>query len=285
MKTWVIILVLILVLAYIFFVIHYMQKSQQRKEAEILLDTVTKRSNFKTFHFEDEILQKMKVNPEKVKLFIYLERTLVFLVILFAFYFLRGIALALFGAIIITVIADQAYKKVIYESGITNINKITNFINYFVPHINSGNSADQSFLGYIEYSADEELAAYYENIDNPEYEIPPHLKQIIDIYDIAKYNEEKGISDYTYILNELSEDMAQKQVYYNSFVSRIGEIQPICWSYYFSIPILIFVSFQQTHDFWMGIGGYIVAIVLLILFGAFKFLIYKLQKKTIEVIF
>ena len=40
---------------------------------------------------------------------------------------------------------------------------ITNFINYFVPHINSGNSADQSLLGYIEYSGDEGLKDFYEN--------------------------------------------------------------------------------------------------------------------------
>ena len=107
----------------------------------------------------------------------------------------------------------------------------------------------------------------------------------MDIYDIAKYNEEKGINDYTYILNELSKDYAQKQVYYNSFMARIGEIKPIMLSYYFGVPILIAISFGQTYSFWMGFGGYIVATLVLGLFGLFKFLIYKLQKDTVKTIF
>ena len=154
-----------------------------------------------------------------------------------------------------------------------------------MPHISSGNSADQSLLGYIEYSRDVELAEFYEHRFDPEYKLETHLRQIVDIYDIAKYNEEKGINDYTYILNELSKDYAQKQVYYNSFMARIGEIKPIMLSYYFGVPILIAISFGQTYSFWMGFGGYIVATLVLGLFGLFKFLIYKLQKDTVKTIF
>ena len=57
------------------------------------------------------------------------------------------------------------------------------------------------------------------------------------------------------------------------------------WSYYIGVPILIFISFEQTASFWRGIGGYLVSIALLIFFGVFKFLIFKLQKNTINVIF
>jgi hypothetical protein len=186
---------------------------------------------------------------------------------------------------LIILASEDAYKRVIYNSGITNINRIMNFINYFVPHINSGNSADQSLLGYVQYSRDEDLASFYEHRGEHDYKLQPHLRQIVDVYDIAKYNEEKGINDYAYILNELSKDYAQKQVYYNSFIARIGEIKPIMLSYYFGVPILIFVSFAQTRTFWMGFGGYVVAILTLILFGTFKFLIYKLQKDTVKTIF
>lgn len=283
MNTLYVIGILILLIVYITFVLIYINGNEKRKELQVLMHE--KSNKIKTFNFENKVLERLRIEPSKVKYFLYFERFLILAVLGVGLWFLRGIALAGFGALIVVFVADDSYKKVIYDSGITNIGKVTNFINYFVPHINSGNSADQSFLGYIEYSADEELAEYYENRDNPDFELAPHLKQIVDIYDIAKYNEEKGISDYTYILNELSQDMAQKQVYYNSFVSRIGEIRPIMWSYYVGVPILIFISFGQTYEFWLGIGGYIVSIVLLILFTAFKFLIYKLQKKTINVIF
>lgn len=284
MSFWMVISVLIMLIVYIASVLIYIHGSEKRRELQVLMDT-SHDYEMKTFNFENEILQKLQVEPDKVKYAIYIERVLILSGIAVAFWFLRGIALAAFGAILVSFIANDSYKKVVYESGITNINRITNFINYFVPHINSGNSADQSFLGYVEYSADEELAAYYENRDNPDFKLPPHLRQIVYIYDIAKYNEEKGISDYTYILNELSKDMAQKQIYYNNFVSRIGEIQPIMWSYYIGVPILIFISFGQTYEFWLGAGGYIVSFILLALFATFKFLIFKLQKRTINVIF
>lgn len=284
MSLWIVLLILISLILYIFSVLVYIHGNEKRKELQILMNTNQKHS-IKIFNFEKKILEKLQIESDKSKYIIYIERLLLTFIVGFSFWFLRGIALAGFGALLVTFIADDSYKKVIYESGITNINRITNFINYFVPHISSGNSADQSFLSYIEYSGDIELSNYYENRDNPNFKIKPHLKQIIDIYDIAKYNEEKGISDYTYILNELSQDMSQKQVYYNNFISRIGEIKPIMWSYYIGVPILIFVSFGQTYEFWLGIGGYIVSFVLLILFSLFKFLIFKLQKKTINVIF
>lgn len=276
--------VLIALLVYTIVVVVYAKNSAQRKELESLMSN-TQKYEMKTFHYEDEILKKLQIKPNSVKFVIYVERFIVVSLLIVAFYYLRGLALAALGAIVIAITADQAYKKVLYESGITNIPRVMNFINYFVPHINSGNSADQSFLGYVEYSGDEDLASFYENRDNPDFKLPAHLKQIVDIYDIAKYNEEKGISNYTYILNELSEDMSQKQIYYNSFVSRISEIKPICWSYYIAVPLLICISFKQTLDFWMAGGGYLVSIVLLALFAGFKFLIYRLQKKTIETIF
>ena len=284
MNWWTVGIILISVAVYIAAIIIFIQRREKDKEFETLID-IKKQESIKTFHYEDVFLLKFKIKPEKVRIALYLERFLIIAGSISLFIGLRGLALALIGAIVVVFIADDSYKKVIYNSGMTTINKVTNFINYFVPHINSGNSADQSFLGYIEYSQDQDLIEYYENRDNPEYKMPRHIKQIVDIYDIAKYNEEEGISDYTYILNELSEDMAQKQVYYNNFISRIGEIKPIMWSYYIGVPILIMVSFSQTYEFWMQGGGYVVALILLGFFSLFKFLIYKLQKKTVNTIF
>lgn len=278
-------ILLVMLLVYIIATVIYINASEDRRKVREMMDATASKETIKTFAFEDKILKKLRVEPSKVHLVLWVERILIVGLLIFGFVQLRGIMLCAAGAVVICFVADDSYKKVVYDSGIENIGRVTNFINYFVPHINSGNSADQSFLGYVDYSKDEDLLEYYENRNNPNYTIPAHLKQIVDIYDVAKYNEEMGISDYTYIMNELSQDMAQKQVYYNSFISRIGEIKPIMWSYYIGVPILIGVSFSQTYDFWMGGGGIIVAVVLLIMFGLFKFLIYKLQKKTIMVIF
>ena len=277
-------LLLLALAVYIIASIVYVVKRSKEKDAEMFME-IHKDHKFKAFFYELVFLRKMGLKPEQVKLFLYIERFVVFGTVVYSFFTFRGIALFIIGAVLITLFFDDAYKKAIYESGISNVPKITNFINYFVPHINSGNSADQSFLGYVDYAKDEELREYYENRDNPDYKAPEHIKQIIDIYDIAKYNEEKGISDYVYILNELSKDMSQKQTYYNGFISRIGEIKPIMWSYYIGVPLLVFISFDRTYSFWMGIGGWICGIVLLILFALFKFLIFRLQKTTITTIF
>lgn len=284
MNPLIVIGVLSLLIIYIIVFLLYIKGDEKRKEIEFIMSD-NKKKRMKTFSFEDRMLEKIKVDPDSIKFILYLERFLILTVFVTFMFILKGLALAGFGAIFVGLYFKDAYKKVIYDSGITNIAKITNFINYFVPHINSGNSADQSFLGYIEYSNDKELAEYYENKDNLEYELPTHLKQIVDIYDIAKYNEEQGIADYTYILNELSEDMSQKQVYYNSFVSRISEIQPVCWSYYIGVPLLIVISLQNTWQFWTGFGGIVLGFVLLVMFTLFKFLIFKLQQKTIIAIF
>ena len=278
------VMLIIAILTYFVVVFLALSGWEKRKRLDIII-TENRQSDMKLLFFEHLLLEKLHLKPENGTAVIYVERVVVATLLALSFLTLRGLTILAFGAVLIILLAEDSYRKIIYESGITNISRIVNFINYFVPHISSGNSADQSLLGYIEYSRDVELAEFYEHRFDPEYKLETHLRQIVDIYDIAKYNEEKGINDYTYILNELSKDYAQKQVYYNSFMARIGEIKPIMLSYYFGVPILIAISFGQTYSFWMGFGGYIVATLVLGLFGLFKFLIYKLQKDTVKTIF
>lgn len=272
------------ILVYFAIIAVSLNRWEQQKRLNIIIQEGRKDAR-RIFFYERTLLDKLHIEPEKVRTALMVERILLFVAILVLFLTIRGLTILLVGAIFITLFFDDAYKVVIYESGIENVPRVVNFINFFIPHINSGNSADQSLLAYIQYSRDEELAEFYEHKDNLEHKLQPHLKQIVDIYDVAKYNEEKGISDYTYILNEIAQDYSQKQVYYNSFISRIGEIKPIVLSYYIACPFLIILSMQQTHDFWMGIGGVVVAIVTLILFGIFKALIFRLQKQTVSDIF
>ena len=278
------ILLLIILLVYIVFFIVYMRYYISHRTEDIFIEENKK--ILKTFFYEEKIIKSLHLNPLKIKGFIIFERIIVSILILSILIVLRGLGMALVGSIFITLFAEDAYQKIIYDSGITNIVKINNFINFFAPHINSGNSADQSLLAYIAYSEDEDLKNFYENKDKGEkIELNKHTRQIVDIYDIAKYNESKGISDYTGILNEIAKDYEQKQKYYNKFISGMGEIKPTELSYYFGVPILIIISFSQTKTFWMSGGGIILSLALLILFALFKFLIYRLQKSTIMNIF
>lgn len=275
---------LLVILIYIITIIYYIQHRNKIKDLDQFINE-DRMEYSRMFYLEERILKSLNIKPGKIKPVLWTIRIIVFGAIGVLLYMLRGVALTLVGGLAVTLIFDDLYKKAVHDSGITNVSIVTNFLNYFIPHINSGNSADQSLLAYISYSGLEPLEEFYQRRGEPGYEIPTEIKQIVDIWDIAKYNEEKGISDYTYILNEISKDMSQKQTYYNSFVSRISEIKPIEISYYIGVPAMIFMSFSQTYDFWMGVGGAICSVVILILFTVFKFLIYKLQKSTIETIF
>ena len=272
------------ILVYFAIIAVSLNRWEQQKRLNVIIQEGRKDAR-RVFFFERALLYRLHIEPEKVHTALMVERVLLFIAIFVLFMTIKGITILFVGAVFITLFFNDAYKVVIYESGIENVPRVVNFINFFIPHINSGNSADQSLLAYIQYSRDDELAEFYEHKGDLEYKLQPHLKQIVDIYDVAKYNEEKGISDYTYILNEIAQDYSQKQVYYNSFISRIGEIKPIVMSYYIAVPFLIILSMQQTYDFWMGIGGVIVAIVTLILFAIFKALIFRLQKQTVKDIF
>ena len=272
-------------LVYFVAIIFALKRWEHQRRMNVLIGDAGNKKGMKLMFYEHMFVDRFHLEPKRVRPVIYLERIAILLLIVVCLFYLRGLTVLVFGAVAATIFFDQATKNVIYESGITNVSNVVNFINFFVPHVSSGHSADQSLLGYIEYSKDEDLALFYEHKDDPEFVMQKHLRQIVDIYDIAKYNEEKGINDYTYILNEISQDYAQKQVYYNNFVARIGEIKPIQISYYVGVPILIIISLGQTYDFWMGIGGALCAIGVLLLFVVFKYLIYKLQKDTVTNIF
>lgn len=284
------IILLLILLAFLIYAVIFLNKRFELSSIENLIKQVDEptesfRLGIKTFAFEDKFLKMLKIKPDSIKVFLFVERLVLFSAITIVFYFFKGFALLIIGGSITIALFNDMEKKIIYESGITNIPRVVNFINYFIPHITSGNSADQSLIHYIDYAVDEELNEFYQRKDDEEYILPIHLKQIVEIYNIAKYNEDKGNSNYIYILQELAEDIAQKQVYYNQFVAHIGEIGPTVWSYYLGVPALIITSFSQTQDFWAGIGGYLVSIALLVLFLIFKVLIYKLKKDTVNTIF
>lgn len=272
-------------LLYIALLIFAIKKKRDTDNVTAIIHITDRDSKTFIFDFERRLIEKANITPEKANKFLWIERIAILVVVVFLLISIRGLALGLVGAIFMMILFDDLYKRALYRSGITNIPNVTNFINFFVPHLVSGNGAEQSMLEYITKTENEELAEYFDNINNPDYKLKPHLRQIIDIYDIAIYNEQLGHNDYTYIMNQISDDIAQKQTYYNGFIARIGEIKPICWSYYIGVPVLILVSYENTYTFWQSGWGWVIALVLLGFFSLFKYLIYKLQKKTIETIF
>lgn len=279
-----IVLILIGILAYIVFTSFYIVKLVKNRRAVHAIDYVRK-EHIKTFNYEKKLLEKFKLDPDKMKLLLYIGRVAVAAILVALFIAFKGLAFTFIASIAIVIFMNDAYANVVYKANINNVPRVNNFINNFVPLVTSGRSSDQAFLSYIEYAGDEELLEYFENKDDPEYKMHPHIRQIVDIYDIARYNEEQGVSGYTYIMEEIAKDLAQKGIYYNSFISRVGEIKPIIWSYYIAVPLLIAVSFSTTKTFWFGFGGYIVGFILVAFFGTFKYLIFRLQKNTIESIF
>lgn len=279
------IILLVFIGIYISLVVIFMNNLKNDNYINKVIQNDYYNKEMKTFFYEANLLRKLKISPNKVKFVLYAFRffTLFFLVSLFVM--LDGLALLFIGWVVVLFYTEDAYKKAIMDSGVNNIASINNFINFFVPYISGGNSAEQSLLAYIGYSNDVELKEWYENRNNKSFVVPKHVSQIVDIYDIALYNEEKGINNYLYILNELSKDYSKKQEYFNGFISRIGEIKPTTWSFIIGVPVIILVSYQQTISFWSGIGGYVMSIILTILFAVYRFLILKLQKDTIKAVF
>lgn len=247
--------------------------------------TEGKVSAIRTMAWEDAVLKKFNIKPSEALFFLYVERIILIVALVAVTVLLKGLGLAAVLAVLISLIFSDMNKKMIYNSGITNIPYIVSFINFFVPQINSGVSADQALARFIETNADEDLAEYYKNRDNADYKMPVHLKQVVDVYQLAIYNENLGMNDYTYILMEMSEDINQKSTYYNKFMGAIGEIKPTGYAFSFGVPILIAASYTQTADFWQGGFGWLAAFAIVALYATYKFLVYKLQEKTINKIF
>ena len=241
--------------------------------------------NIKTMAWEQALLKKIGVKASEALIFLYIERLILivgFIILLFIF---KGLALAGIIALIAEFYFQDLYKKMIYNSGITNIPQVVSFINFFIPQLDSGVSADQAFTIYIETNASEELSDYYKHKDDETYRIPPHLKQIVEIYQLALYNENSGSNDYSYIIQEMGEDINQKSIYYNKFLGAINTIKPIGLAFTFGVPICIYLSYTQTSSFWNSFFGWIVALIIALLYVLYKFFIYKLQENTVKKIF
>lgn len=247
---------------------------------------IKKKEKAKLLSIERKLLDLAKIKPNNVMFFIWIERTIIFIILAGILVLFKGLAFAALGAILVAALFNQMHKDMIYRSGIESIPETTNFLNTFIPTLSGGNSPAQAAAIYIKQSENKDFAEYMEQRDLEGYVIPPHIKTIVDAYLIAEDSERSGMGNYIITLNEMAEDYNQKSSYYNKFLGSMGEIKPISFSYYIGVPTVIATSLSQTADFWKeSIWSWPLAVGLVVLFATYKGLTYKLESSTIKKIF
>lgn len=280
-----------LIAVYLIFMIFFLNKQKSESEVENVFDAVLQKKNkIKLFYFEQVLVEKFNVNENQIKFFIYSERALIAVAVVIPYLIMGFVGIGIFACVVILILLNNQLRQEIYKSGINRIGDTVAFMDYFVPSINSGNSASQAFLGYINKLAKDdpnrELLIQYRNAksnNDLRYETPEAILNITSIYENALYNEEKGVDNYLYIIEEAKRDLFQKQKYYTDYATSVnGVIKPIAAAYYVGVPFCIFMTMGSAGDFWYTIWGVIAVILLCIFFFLFRFLLNKLELSTIK---
>lgn len=248
------------------------------------LETVT-RKEVSLFFWENYIINKTGIDRSYIKPVVYTSRALAVVVMITASLLIGAIALTLVVGFIIVVVIERKSASLIHEAGVNHIGLVNAFLDSYIPSLSSGLSNDQAMLKYINAINDEELFEWWTNRENPEYINPVKWKRVIEIYNIIKFNEDRGIGDSLPIIEQMQQDLNVKQQYYNEYSAKMGEVQPIVFSYYFFIPVLLFMSFKETGGFWFSWLGYLSAVGLLVLFLTSQFMVFKIKASTVKVIF
>lgn len=278
---------LILIFSVIVYVIVFTLAVNHNRKHKKIINRIQNKDSFYFFGFEKDLIEISGMTNEKAKKYIILLRILLLSLIVLVITKFGFIALFLFLAAATLVYSNNQNKKLIDDAGIRYIIIVNEFLDSYIPAISTGVSNDQAMLRFVRSQNDEELFNWWVNKSKPEFRlgIENKWRRIIEVYEMVRFNEERGISDSLPIIEEMQDDLNAKQKHYDDYQARIGEIKPIMFSYYIGIPIILFISWNQTQNFWSTIWGLVCAFVLAVLFFAFEMLIYKLKKSTIERIF
>lgn len=257
---------------------------------DILASESDKKYSISMTRLEHYLVDKLKLQNDRVRAFVYTLRvlTVCLFIISYSVFGVIGVAVCIAAGILI--VMENSKKDEIERSGITRIGKTVAFMDFFTPQIASGISASQAFIKYIEKLEDDDeykplLAEYLDAKKNGDYsyKVPDTIKDIISVYENAIYNEEMGADNYLYIIQEAKADLFQKSVYYADYNSRVGEVlKPIESAYIVGVPLIIFLLFGTVGDFWFTVYGIITAVILVVLFYAFKALCNRLAIKTLH---
>lgn len=273
---------ILLALFLVFFVrgVNKKKDEEEVKEVISILSNDNTKLNFATLGFENYLIEKLAVPRSKTRIFVYAIRTIIVCAVI-ALYFAIGVfALAIGASALILVFMNGKKNEAVERSGVTRIQDTVSFMDYFSPQIASGSSASQAFVSYIQKLDDDDpykdlLVEYFDKKRNEDYsyETPDKIKDIVSVYEIALYNEDMGSDNYLYIIEEAKADLFQKSKYYADYCSKVGEVlKPIETAYYVGVPAIIIMLLGTVGDFWFTIWGWIVAILLVVLFFTFKYL-------------
>lgn len=258
--------------------------NNNRKHKKVI-KKIQNKNNFYLFGFEKSLLEATGMQKSKAKKYIILIRIIalslmVVIVIKFGF-----IALFLFCGVLILIYSNTQNKKLIESTGINYIIIVNEFLDSYIPAISSGLSNDQAMLKFVHSQNDENLFSWWVNRGDPNFELDIKWKRISEVYEMVKFNEERGINDSLPIIEQMQKDLNSKQEFYDDYESKIGEIKPIMLSYYIGLPIILAISWKQAASFWNSIGGLVCAFALSVLFFAYEMFLSKIRKSTIETMF
>lgn len=278
------IVIIIAMIIYMLVLVAVIKRHRNRKRAisHIVED------KFYIAFFEKKILEKINIPKRHEKTAVYIIRFAIIFAVIYCVASLGYWLTTLIAcALLIITFANIQNKKTVEATGITYIEDVNIFLDSFIPAIASGKSNEQAMLQFVDAQGDENLFNWWMNKDNLSNQIVVEnkWKRIIEIYNMVKFNEERGISNSLPIVEEMQKDISTKQKYYNDYKAKMGEIKPIVLSYYFGVPFIIMTSWSNTKEFWFSTGGLICCFVLAVLFFIFEMLINKIKKSTIESMF
>lgn len=296
LSTTLMIMAMIALVLYLILIIRGVNREKQNKDIQDAIDAMTLDNKSKLkyinkiFRHERYLVNRLGIPEDRIRTFVYAERVLVICVVIASFMLLSYVGIAFCVCAVAYVIMNNQLKDAIEQSGVDRIQDIVAFMDYFSPQIASGSSSKQAFTSYVAQLPDdskykpmfiEYLQARQD--DDYSYKTPAAIKDITDIYEIALYNEAQGTSNYLYVIEEAKSDLFQKFQYYTQYqadASRV--IGPIEKAYCIGVPFITIIVYTSLGEFWHSPWGIVAAILLIVLFIAFKYLCNKLAIDTLD---
>ena len=273
------------IVIFIFVATWYIIKVKEEKDAENIIVGANKQKAPIYFPWETYMLKRIDIK-EKHIIPIFWTIRIVLAASFIGLFMKFGYVVAFFASEAALIVFYTAKEKELFvSSGLEFVDDLNRFLDMYIPAIASGLSNDQAMLKFIGEKGDEDLSEWYVQKDDISVEIPKRWIKVIGVYNMVRFDELKGIDNSIPVIKEMQDDMAAKQRYFNDYRSKIGATKPIALSYYIGVPLFLMVSVYRMPQFWFGVGGLIVSILLIALFAGFQFLFYKLKKGTMNAIF
>lgn len=256
----------------------------KRKKQDTAMKAVNNKK-FRLLFYEKKVAEMLKIPDETLAKFFIPFRICTVALLVGAAYFMGTIAMIFVACAIIIFFMNEKTKALIDETGVEYIGILNQFLDVFSPSLAAGSSTDQALLKYVSDVNDDNLLQWWVHKEDGLFELDNKWKGVVEVYNMMKFNETHGVGNGLKVIEEMQKVMTQKEKFYNEFLAKMGEIQPIMISYYVAVPILLLISLHQVHDFWFGPWGIVCAIIIVVLFMLAQYLIYKIKESTVKIMF